>query len=160
MSAQVFSPTSLIGQRVIKTARLSAEIDRLTAELGEEKAHLLAYAKEKGHSGLKSGGFTFSRRTKATWLFSDAVKTLSSRLKALQEKEKENGKAAKVEGAEHLVLSVSIGAVVQPAPAPADVAALNDLLERTPSHPTVIRGGSFVPRTWEEGETAAAGVEA
>jgi hypothetical protein len=141
MSAKVFTESSPIGKRVLRAAALSAQIDRLQAELGEEKAYLLSYATRQGIPGMKANGFTFSRRMKTSWLFSDAVKALSKRLKALQEKEKDNGTAVKVEGAEHLVLTVSIGAVAESLPAPADVAAnLNILLQKTPSRSAAATG--------------------
>jgi hypothetical protein len=106
-----------IGDRLAEVQRIKLQIDALEAKLDEHKAYLLGHAIRNNLDALRHGALVLSRRARATWVYSQAIKAAEAKLKQRKLSEQEAGIAVAKE-TEHLVVSFS-----------AKVALANQLIE-------------------------------
>jgi capsule polysaccharide export protein KpsE/RkpR len=111
MTAKVYDPTSSIGARILKVQSLKAQIDALEQQLDAEKAYLHGHVTRQGLQGVKCGATTLTVRERASWAYSDAVKTAEAKLKARKQREQNDGTAVNTPS-EHLLVTISAKALV------------------------------------------------
>ncbi len=106
-----------IGDRLAEVQSIKLQIEALEAKLDEHKAYLLGHAIRNNLDGLRHGALILSRRARATWVYSQAIKTAEAKLKQRKQAEQEDGIAVAKE-TEHLVVTFS-----------AKIALANQLIE-------------------------------
>jgi hypothetical protein len=106
MTIKVYEASSSIGARVLKVQELKAQIDALERQVDAEKAYLLGHAIRQGLQSIKCGATTITRRERASWVYSQAVKDAEKRLKSKKQQEQDNGTAVNTPS-EHLLVTIS-----------------------------------------------------
>jgi hypothetical protein len=100
-----------IGDRLAEVQSIRLQIDALEAKLDEHKAYLLGHAIRNNLDGLRHGALVLSRRARATWVYSQAIKTAESKLKQRKLDEQEAGIAVSKQS-EHLVVTFNVKAAL------------------------------------------------
>lgn len=100
-----------IGDRLAEVQSIKLQIDALEAKLDEHKAYLLGHAIRNNLDALRHGALILSRRARATWVYSQAIKSAEAKLKQRKLNEQESGVAVARE-TEHLVVSFSTKAAL------------------------------------------------
>jgi hypothetical protein len=95
-----------IGDRLAEVQSIKLQIDALEAKLDEHKAYLLGHAIRNNLDGLRHGALVLSRRARATWVYSQAIKTAEAKLKERKRTEQDKG-IAQATLTEHLVVTFS-----------------------------------------------------
>lgn len=111
MTTKAYEPTSSIGARILKVQDLKAQIDALEQQLDAEKAYLFGHVIRQDLQSIKCGATTLTRRERASWTYSDAVKTAEARLKDRKQREQRNGTAVNTP-TEHLLVTISAKALI------------------------------------------------
>jgi hypothetical protein len=106
MTAKDYTADSSIGKRLAEVQRIKLEIDRLTDLLDAEKAYLLGHAIRNDYDSLTCGAVTVSRRERASWTYSQALRDAEAKLKQRKAREQDNGTAVN-NPTEHLVVTFS-----------------------------------------------------
>ena len=91
--ARDYTATGRVGQHMSRAQALKTEIDRLTAELSQERTWLLAHMESNALDQLNCGDFQVQRRLRHNWKYSPALEREMLRIKESQKWEISQGEA-------------------------------------------------------------------
>jgi hypothetical protein len=105
-ASKIYDESTALGQRILEVQSLKSQIEALEDKLDEHKAYLLAHAIRHDLKALKCGAVTLSRRERANWTYSEALRKAEAALKTRKTKEQQDGIAVN-RPTESLVVNLS-----------------------------------------------------